>query len=141
MLDTSEHEEKPRSKSTGVAPAKSRLTRWAFRQFAPNQNESRCRGPRPACIVEILASGWTRKSERTWLGLADLGPTSALHHPTRFAVFAECNVCGREGDDALHILRCLARGFALHEFMDSFLHTYSYDEAYERALDIFIAGP
>lgn len=56
------------------------------------------------------------------------------------AVFAECNLCGREGHDALQILRCLVRGFALHEFMDAFLHTYSYDEAYERALDIFIAG-
>jgi len=56
------------------------------------------------------------------------------------SVFAECNLCGREGAEALQILRCLVRGFALHEFMDAFLHTFSYDEAYERALDIFIAG-
>jgi hypothetical protein len=60
-------------------------------------------------------------------------------HEFLVAIFAECNICGREGDDALQILRCLVRGFALHEFMDA-LHTYSYDEAYERALDIFIAG-
>jgi hypothetical protein len=56
------------------------------------------------------------------------------------AVFAECNLSGRKGDVALQILRCLVRGFALHEFMDAFLHTFSYDEAYELALDIFIAG-
>ena len=56
------------------------------------------------------------------------------------AVFTECNICGREGEDALQILRCLVRGFALHEFVGAFLHTYPYDEAYERAMDIFIAG-
>ena len=56
------------------------------------------------------------------------------------AVFTECNLCLREGDDALHILLSLARGFALHELMNSFLHTYCYDETYERSLDIFIAG-
>jgi len=56
------------------------------------------------------------------------------------AVFADCNLYGQTGDDALHILRCLARGFALHEFMGSFSHTYPYDEAYELALDVFIAG-
>lgn len=61
-------------------------------------------------------------------------------HEFMIAVFAECNLIGREGDDALQILRCLVRGFALHEIMDAFQYTYSYDEAYERALDIFIAG-
>lgn len=55
-------------------------------------------------------------------------------------VAAECNLDGREGDDVLHILRSLARGFALHELTNSFLHNYSYDETYERALDILIAG-
>ena len=61
-------------------------------------------------------------------------------HEFMIAVFAECNLSGRKGDVALQILRCLVRGFALHEFMDAFLHTFSYDEAYELALDIFIAG-
>ncbi|MCP3440615.1 TetR-like C-terminal domain-containing protein [Bradyrhizobium sp. CCGUVB14] len=61
-------------------------------------------------------------------------------HEFLVAIFAQCNICGREGEDSLQILRCLIRGFALHEFMDTFLHTYSYDDAYERALDIFIAG-
>lgn len=56
------------------------------------------------------------------------------------AVLAECNLCDREGDDAMHILQSLARGFALHELMNSFLHSYAYDETYEWALDIFIAG-
>lgn len=56
------------------------------------------------------------------------------------AVFAECDLYGRKSDDALHILQSLVRGFALHELMNTFLHEYSYDETYERALDIFIAG-
>lgn len=42
------------------------------------------------------------------------------------AVFAECNLCGREGDDALQILRCLVRGFACtHSWTRSYtlIHT------------------
>ena len=56
------------------------------------------------------------------------------------SVFSECGLRGRAALEALQILRCLVRGFVLHEVMDSFLITYPYDEAYEKALDVFIAG-
>jgi hypothetical protein len=56
------------------------------------------------------------------------------------SIFAECGVHGRAAAEALQILRCLVRGFVLHEVMDSFLITYPYDESYEKAMDVFIAG-
>jgi hypothetical protein len=56
------------------------------------------------------------------------------------SIFAECGVHGRDAEDALYMLRSLVRGFALHQILGSFLHVYSYDESFARAIDIFIAG-
>lgn len=55
-------------------------------------------------------------------------------------LFAECGFYGGTADEALHILRSLVRGFVLHEVMNSFLHVHSYDETYENAIDVFLAG-
>jgi hypothetical protein len=55
-------------------------------------------------------------------------------------LFAECGLYGGTADEALHILRSLVRGFVLHEVMNSFLHVHSYDETYEHAVDVFVAG-
>jgi hypothetical protein len=56
------------------------------------------------------------------------------------SILAECGVHGRDAQEALYMLRSLVRGFALHQILGSFLHTYSYDESFERTIDIFIAG-
>lgn len=56
------------------------------------------------------------------------------------SILAECGAHGRDAEDALYMLRSLVRGFALHQILGSFLLVYSYDESFERAIDIFIAG-
>jgi hypothetical protein len=56
------------------------------------------------------------------------------------SVLAECEVYGRDAEDALYMLRSLVRGFALHQTLGSFLHVNSYDESFDRVIDIFIAG-
>ncbi|MHC2623839.1 hypothetical protein ACVIW2_005871 [Bradyrhizobium huanghuaihaiense] len=55
-------------------------------------------------------------------------------------ILSECGLCETVADDALRILRSLVRGFVMHEVMDSFYDAPSYDDCYEGAIDVFIAG-
>ena len=56
------------------------------------------------------------------------------------SVLAECEVHGQHAEDALYMLRSLVRGFAVHQILGSFLHIYSYDESFERVVEIYVAG-
>jgi hypothetical protein len=56
------------------------------------------------------------------------------------SVLAECGVHGQHAEDALYMLRSLVRGFAVHQILGSFLHVYSYDESFERVVEIYVAG-
>lgn len=55
-------------------------------------------------------------------------------------IISECGLGGKAADEALRILRSLVRGFVLHEVMDSFFDPASYDESYDNAIEMFIAG-
>lgn len=55
-------------------------------------------------------------------------------------LLAECGVYDNAANTALCTLRSLVRGFVLHEVLNSFLATYSYADAYDGAIDVFIAG-
>lgn len=55
-------------------------------------------------------------------------------------LFAECGLNGGDAELALCSLRSLVRGFVLHEVMGSFLATFSYSDAFEGAVEIFLAG-
>ena len=56
------------------------------------------------------------------------------------SVLAECGVHGQHAEDAFHMLRSLVRGFAVHQLLGSFLHVSSYDESFERVVEIYVAG-
>lgn len=56
------------------------------------------------------------------------------------SVLAECAVHGQHAEDALYMLRSLVRGFAVHQILGSFLHVYSYEESFERVVEIYVAG-
>ena len=56
------------------------------------------------------------------------------------SVFSQCGVQGQHADDALYMLRSLVRGFAAHQILGSFLHVHSYDEIFERVIEIYLAG-
>jgi len=56
------------------------------------------------------------------------------------SVFAECGLQGQHAEDALYMLRSLVRGFAAHQILGSFLHVHSYDEIFERVVEIYVAG-
>jgi len=56
------------------------------------------------------------------------------------SVLAECGVHGQRAEDALHMLRSLVRGFAVHQILGSFLHVHSHDESFERVIEIYEAG-
>ena len=56
------------------------------------------------------------------------------------SVLAECGVHGQHAEDALYMLRSLVRGFAVHQILGSFLHVESYDESFERIVEIYVAG-
>jgi hypothetical protein len=56
------------------------------------------------------------------------------------SVLAECGVHGQHAEDALYMLRSLVRGFAVHQILGSFLHVHSYDESFERVIEIYVAG-
>jgi hypothetical protein len=55
-------------------------------------------------------------------------------------IISECGLRGKAADEALRILRSLVRGFVLHEVMDSFFDPASYNESYDNAIEMFIAG-
>jgi hypothetical protein len=55
-------------------------------------------------------------------------------------VFAECGLAGQAAHQAVHIFRCLIRGFVLDELLNSFLCNYPYEDSYRTAIDLFIAG-
>jgi len=56
------------------------------------------------------------------------------------SVFAECGVQGQHAEDALYMLRSLVRGFAAHQILGPFLHVHSYDDIFERVVEIYVAG-
>jgi hypothetical protein len=56
------------------------------------------------------------------------------------SVLAECGVHGQHAEDALYMLRSLVRGFAVNQILGSFLHVSSYDESFERVVEIYVAG-
>jgi hypothetical protein len=55
-------------------------------------------------------------------------------------ILSGCGLRGDAADQALRILRSLVRGFVVHEVMDSFFDPVSYDECYDNAVEMFIAG-
>ncbi|MET4482074.1 TetR-like C-terminal domain-containing protein [Bradyrhizobium sp. F1.13.3] len=55
-------------------------------------------------------------------------------------LFAECGLNGGEAELALCTLRSLVRGFVVHEVMGSFVATFSYTDAFEAAVQIFLSG-
>lgn len=55
-------------------------------------------------------------------------------------VFAGCGLLGESAEDALNILRSLVRGYVLNEMMHTLIGVYSYDESFEKALRVFVAG-
>lgn len=56
------------------------------------------------------------------------------------SILAECGLHGQHAEDALYMLRSLVRGFVVHQILDSFLHVVSYDECFERVIEIYVAG-
>jgi hypothetical protein len=55
-------------------------------------------------------------------------------------ILSECGLRGNAADEALRILRSLVRGFVVHEVMDSFYDSVSYDECFDHAVEMFMAG-
>lgn len=55
-------------------------------------------------------------------------------------ILSQCGLSEKAADEALRILRSLVRGFVMHEVMDSFFDPASYNESYDKAIEIFIAG-
>jgi hypothetical protein len=55
-------------------------------------------------------------------------------------LLAECGLHAGDAELALCTLRSLVRGFVVHEVMGSFLATFPYDTAFDRAVEIFLVG-
>jgi hypothetical protein len=55
-------------------------------------------------------------------------------------LFAECGVHATDAEDASRMLKSLVHGFVLHQIIGSFSQVYSYEQSFERAVDVFIAG-
>jgi len=55
-------------------------------------------------------------------------------------VLAECRLTGDAAENAVHMLRSLVRGYVLHEVMHTLVGIDSYDEAFDKAVQVFVAG-
>jgi hypothetical protein len=61
-------------------------------------------------------------------------------HSFMIDVLADCGLFGETAEDALNVLRSLVRGFVLNETMHTLIGVASYDELFDRAIAVFIAG-
>ena len=61
-------------------------------------------------------------------------------HSFMMDVFAGCGLFGQPAEDALNMLRSLVRGYVLNEMMHTLIGVESYDDAFESAVRVFIAG-
>lgn len=55
-------------------------------------------------------------------------------------VLAECGLSGEAAENALNMLRSLVRGYVLHEVMHTLVGLESYDDAFDKAIQVFVAG-
>ncbi len=54
--------------------------------------------------------------------------------------FAECGLFGKAAENALNMLRSLVRGYMLHEMMHTLIGVDSYEDAFDKAVQVFVAG-
>lgn len=55
-------------------------------------------------------------------------------------VFADCGLFGQPAEDALNMLRSLVRGYVLSEMMHTMIGVESYDDSFDAAVRVFVAG-
>jgi len=61
-------------------------------------------------------------------------------HAFMLDVLAECGLSGEAAENALNMLRSLVRGYVLHEVMHTLVGLESYDDAFDKAIQVFVAG-
>lgn len=61
-------------------------------------------------------------------------------HAFMTSLLAECGLVGEAAEDALNMLRSLVRGYVLSEMMHTFVGVQSYDESFDKAVQVFVAG-
>lgn len=61
-------------------------------------------------------------------------------HSLMLEVLGECCLFGDAAEGALIMLRSLVRGYVLHEVMHTVVGVESYDDAFDKALQVFIIG-
>lgn len=61
-------------------------------------------------------------------------------HAVMLDVLADCGLCGQAAEDALNMIRGLVRGYVLNEMMHALIGVDSYDDSFESALRVLVAG-
>ena len=61
-------------------------------------------------------------------------------HAFMAEVLSECGLAGQAAEHALNMLRSLVRGYVLNEMMHTFIGVESYDDSFECAVRVFVAG-
>lgn len=61
-------------------------------------------------------------------------------HAFMIETFGDCGLSGAAAESALNILRSLVRGYVLNEMMHTLIGVESYDDSFDSAIRVFIAG-
>lgn len=61
-------------------------------------------------------------------------------HTFMMDVFADCGLFGQPAEDALNMLRSMVRGYVLSEMMHTMIGVESYDDSFDAAVRVFVAG-
>lgn len=61
-------------------------------------------------------------------------------HACMMEVLDECGLQGEAAEAALTMLRSLVRGYVMHETMHTLAGIESYDDAFDKAMQVFVAG-
>jgi hypothetical protein len=61
-------------------------------------------------------------------------------HVFMMEVFADCGLLGQPAEEALQMLRSVVRGYVLNEMMHTLIGVDSYEDSFESAVRVFVAG-
>ncbi len=61
-------------------------------------------------------------------------------HTFMLDILAECSLFDEAAENALNMLRSLVRGYVLHEVMHTLVGVEFYDDAFDKAIQVFLVG-
>lgn len=128
----------------GLAEMQRFLAIKGYRELLPRLEAARQGKHAETALIAVAQAMRCYALERSALSAAaDCPEWPEAHerlHGLMCDVLAECRLIGDAAENALHMLRGLVRGYVLYEAMHRLEGVVSYDDAFDKAVQVFVAG-